>query len=87
MDRMMAKAVNKSAAASAEAVSSCANMGIILDAALLASIFVALLSLRLCTLISLISLNSLISLLALLLGLLLALRIAVRLKARFPIFA
>ena len=83
MDRMMAKAVNKSAAASAEAVSSCANMGIILDAALLASIFVALLTLRLCTLISLISLNSLISLL----GLLLALRIAVRLKARFPIFA
>lgn len=52
MDRMMAAVVNMSAAASAEAVSSCANIAIILDAALLASVFVALISL-----VSLISLR------------------------------
>ena len=78
MRRMMTSVVHMSAAACAEAVSSCANMGMILDAALLVSIFVALLTLRLISLISLLAL----SLLALL-----VLHGKYCLKARLPIFA
>lgn len=53
MDRMMAAVVNMSAAVCTEAVSSCANIAIVLDTALLVSFFVALLSLRLCSLLNL----------------------------------
>lgn len=58
MFRMMAATNTMRAAASAEAVFSCANnTALILDAALLASILFAVLGLRLCTLLNLLVLR------------------------------